>query len=404
MEEIIGKNLGPFEVISQIGTGGMAKVYKAYQPSMDRYVALKVLSSQYKSRNETLLKRFFQEARVVAKLEHPHILPVHEFGETDGYFYIAMRLVETGTLHDRFHGQPLPLENICQIITQVGDALDYAHSEGVVHRDIKLKNILMDQRDNCLLTDFGIAKDLIDGAHITQMGKTLGTPTYMSPEQIRGDELDGRSDIYALGVILYQLATGQPPYDADIPNDIMLQHLQDPLPSPRNHNPDIPAALEKVIIKSLAKGRDKRYATANEMAQAVEAALVDIAITLDEEEDTTQQIHPLEIESLTSEEEDSEATEVLLDEETLETSPNRRSWGNQAFIVIGALVGLLLIVAGLSPVISGLLGGAPPLTAGAPPGPPSPPPIAIIGVIIGLIFLGGIIYLIVAQRQERPRN
>ncbi|MCB0209003.1 MAG: protein kinase [Anaerolineae bacterium] len=269
MDELIGRQLGLYEIVSQLGTGGMANVYKAYQSSVDRYVAIKVLTRQHTKEYEIFTSRFMQEAQVVAKLEHPHILPVYDFGETEDYLYLVMRLVNAGTLWDRFHGQPFPLEHIRHIIVQVGDALDYAHTKGIVHRDIKPKNILMDDRDNCLLTDFGIAKVMQADLSLTQMGTTLGTPTYMSPEQIQGESLDGRSDIYALGVILFQLATGHLPFEADTPHEISTKHLYAELPSARALNPELPAGVEAVIAKAMAKNPDARYATAGEMVQAM---------------------------------------------------------------------------------------------------------------------------------------
>jgi serine/threonine protein kinase len=158
-----------------------------------------------------------------------------------------------------------------QITTQIGNALDYAHAQGVVHRDIKPKNILLDRRDNALLTDFGIAKDLEDDPRITRMGHTVGTPTYMSPEQIQGQPLDGRSDIYSLGVVLYQLATGYLPFQGQTREEVCAQHLNEPVPLPRAKNPELPAALEQIILKMLAKKTTGRYATASQMVQAIEA-------------------------------------------------------------------------------------------------------------------------------------
>ncbi|MCB0194014.1 MAG: protein kinase [Anaerolineae bacterium] len=269
MDELIGKQLGLYKIVSQLGTGGMANVYKAYQSSVDRHVAIKVLTRQHTKEYEIFVNRFMQEAQVVAKLEHPHILPVYDFGETENYLYLVMRLVNAGTLWDRFHGQPFPVEHIRHIIIQVGDALDYAHTKGIVHRDVKPKNILMDDRDNCLLTDFGIAKVMQADLSLTQMGTTLGTPTYMSPEQIQGEPLDGRSDIYALGVILFQLATGHLPFEADTPHEISTKHLYAKLPSAQALNPDLPASVEAIIAKAMAKNPDARYVTAGEMVKAM---------------------------------------------------------------------------------------------------------------------------------------
>jgi len=222
----------------------MAAVYKAYQPGMERYVALKILPRYFAS-DPQFIGRFHQEAKVIAKLQHPHILPVFDFGEADGYTYLVMPFVESGTLADLMHGQPLPLPRIRSIISQVGDALDYAHAHGLVHRDVKPSNVLVDERGNCLLMDFGIAKIVEGTAQFTETGGIVGTPAYMSPEQGLGQELDGRSDIYSLGVMLYEMATGRPPFDAETPMAIVIKHIHDPLPPPRTINPALSEALER---------------------------------------------------------------------------------------------------------------------------------------------------------------
>jgi len=220
MEDFTGKQFGPYQIIALLGEGGMSVVYKAFQPSMGRYVALKLLSRQYtpdQQSNIEFLGRFRQEAKVVAKLQHPHILPIFDFGEADGYTYFVMPFIESGTLAGILQGQHLSLTYIRRIISQVGEALHYAHSRGLIHRDIKPNNILIDSSGNFLLTDFGIAKVLEGTTKFTQTGELIGTPAYMSPEQARGEKLDSRSDIYSLGVVLYEMATGRVPFDAETP-------------------------------------------------------------------------------------------------------------------------------------------------------------------------------------------
>ncbi len=272
MEDLTGKQLGPYQIIKPLGEGGMAAVYKAYQPSMDRYVALKVLPRHFASDPE-FVGRFSQEARVIANLQHPHILPVHDFGESDGYTYLTMRFIDGGTLADWLkENGPMSLEKIRNIITQVGGALDYAHAQGVIHRDIKPGNILVDRWDNCLLTDFGLAKMVESSSHLTQTGGILGTPAYMSPEQGLGKKIDGRSDIYSLGVVLYQMAIGRLPYQAETPMAVVIKHIHDPLPPPSQFNPDVPEALELVILKALAKKPEDRFATAGDMVKALQSA------------------------------------------------------------------------------------------------------------------------------------
>ncbi len=272
MEDLTGKQFGPYDIVAPISEGGMSAIYKAYQASMDRHVALKILPP-YMARDPDFLRRFRREAKVWAKLQHPHILPIFDFGTADAYPYIVMPLVETGALVDLMDGEPLPLGQICRVISQVGDALDYAHSLGVIHRDIKPSNILVDHGGNCLLSDFGVAKIMGGSAPATQTAALVGTPAYMSPEQIRAEELDGRSDLYSLGVVLYRMATGRVPYQAGAPSAVFIKHLTNPLPPPRSHNPNLPKGVEKVIKRSLSKERERRYPTAGEMAAALAKAV-----------------------------------------------------------------------------------------------------------------------------------
>ncbi len=272
MENLTGKQFGPYRIVAPLGEGGMAAVYKAYQPGVDRYVALKVLPQQL-AKDPQFIGRFKQEAQVLAKLQHPHIMPVFDFGESEGYTYIVMPFVEHGSLTDLLRGNLLPLQQIRQVISQVGDALDYAHSRGLVHRDVKPSNILIDERGNCLLTDFGIAKLVESTAQFTGTGGLIGTPTYMSPEQGRGDQVDARSDIYALGVMIFEMVTGRVPFDAETPIAIVFKHIQDPLPIPSAINADVPEAVERVIMKALAKDPKDRFATASELVRALQAAV-----------------------------------------------------------------------------------------------------------------------------------
>jgi len=182
MEDLSGKQFDQYRITEPLGEGGMAAVFKAYQPSVDRYVALKVLPQQF-AKDPTFISRFEQESKILAKLQHPHILPVFDHGEAEGYTYIVMPMVDSGDLAEYIADHPLTIAEISRVIRQVGDALDFAHSLGVVHRDIKPSNILVDSRGNCLLTDFGIAKMVEGNVQLTATGGILGTPAYMSPEQ-----------------------------------------------------------------------------------------------------------------------------------------------------------------------------------------------------------------------------
>jgi serine/threonine protein kinase len=269
-----GQMLGPYRIINQIGQGGMANVYKAYQASMDRYVAIKVLPSQLAESKE-FVKRFQQEARIIARLEHPHILPVFDYGESDGVAYFVMRYLEAGTLKDRMQAAgPLPLNEIDRIFTQLTEALSYAHGHGVVHRDLKPANALVDSEGNLFLTDFGIAK-LMESAspRLTQTDAIMGTPAYISPEQAQARPVDQRSDIYSLGIILYEMVTGRVPFVADTPLAILLKHVSDPLPMPSLIKKDISPAIEKVILKALSKDPQDRFGTASEFLGAWKRAL-----------------------------------------------------------------------------------------------------------------------------------
>lgn len=275
-DNIIGKNIGQYQIVEQIGQGGMATVYRAYQPSIHRNVAIKILPSQY-AQDPSFVKRFEQEAKAIAALEHPHILPVYDFGTQEGLTYMVMRYIKGGTLSNLM-GQSLPYDRVVSLVGDVARALDYAHKRGVVHRDIKPSNILIDDNGEPLLTDFGIAK-MMAGSGATQLtgaGSVLGTPAYMSPEQAQGVKIDGRTDIYSLGVILYELLTGQQPYRAETPVAIVLKHVSEPLTPPRTINPNIPDPLERVVIKAMAKEPEQRYQTAGEMQRALQHALNEI--------------------------------------------------------------------------------------------------------------------------------
>jgi serine/threonine protein kinase len=271
-----GQTLGPYRIINQVGRGGMATVYKAYQPSVDRYVAIKVLPSQLAESKE-FATRFHQEARIIAKLEHPHILPVFDYGESDGVAYFVMRYLDAGTLKDKMEaGRPLPLSDIDRIFTQLADALSYAHTHGVIHRDLKPANALIDSQGNIFLTDFGIAR-LLESAspRLTQTDAIMGTPAYISPEQAQGNDVDQRSDIYSLGIILYEMVTGRVPFVADTPLAVLFKHISDPLPLPSLVKSDIHPAIEKVILKALAKDPKDRFSTAGEFVSAWKHALAE---------------------------------------------------------------------------------------------------------------------------------
>ncbi len=249
--------LGQYHVIEQIGRGGMATVYKASQPALDRYVAVKVLVPD---RVETsFIARFEREARAIAKLRHRNILTIFDYGHQGDLFYLVMEYVRGGTLKERL-GWPQDLTYAVNIISQVGDALAHAHRQGgMIHRDVKPANVLMVEEDWPLLSDFGLAKMLEESLQLTTSGASIGTPQYMSPEQAQGLSADRRSDIYSLGVVLYEMVTGRPPFGTDSPMAIILRHINESPTPPRALRSDLPEEMERVILKALAKSPDDRY-------------------------------------------------------------------------------------------------------------------------------------------------
>lgn len=274
---LIGQEIGQYVVMSKIGQGGMASVYKAFQSSLARYVAIKVLPKEL-AKDASFVKRFQGEAKAVAALEHPHILPVYDSGSYHDQLYMVMRFVDGGTLDDLLAENNLSYTRIAQIIGDIASALDYAHSLGIVHRDVKPSNVLIDQHGVVLLTDFGLAKVVKDSdqSRITKVGTVVGTATYMAPEQAADEPLDARSDIYSLGVVLFEMLTGRPPFDAETMVAIALKHINEPTPSLQAIDPNIPAVLEQVVFKAMEKWPEDRYQTAAEFGNALQDALSQI--------------------------------------------------------------------------------------------------------------------------------
>jgi serine/threonine-protein kinase len=273
MKQLIGTTLGQYEIKSLIGRGGMAYVFKAYQTTLDRDVALKVLPPSL-AEDPGFTERFQREALAIAKLHHPNILPVYDFGVQDDYTYIAMRYVENSQTLGDLMKESTPLNQLIDYIVQVAGALNYAHSRNIVHRDVKPGNILIDG-DWALLSDFGLVKLSESDKHLTSTGTSMGTPAYMSPEQVVGKGVDRRSDIYALGVILHKVLTGAIPHDAPTPIAIMHKRSHDPVPPLRQLKPDVPESLEHVVLRSLANHPDDRYSTAIDFSTALKKAQED---------------------------------------------------------------------------------------------------------------------------------
>ncbi len=268
---MIGQTLGQYQIIEQIGRGGMATVFKAYQPSLDRYVALKLLPPIY-AQQPDFRERFRREAKTIANLNHPHILPVFDFGQEGEYSFLTMRYITEAHTLKRVMNDTLKLAQVSDLMTQIAAALDVAHQQGIIHRDVKPSNILMDG-DWALLADFGLAKMTESSVKLTGTGVGIGTPAYMSPEQGQGLTVDHRTDIYALGIILFEMLTRQIPYKAETPFGIILKRATEPLPLPRSLNPQISEAIERVVLKALAPKPKNRFDSAGAMVEALKIAI-----------------------------------------------------------------------------------------------------------------------------------
>jgi serine/threonine-protein kinase len=283
MDTLLGQKLGQYEILEEIGRGGMGVVYKGYQPSLNRHVAIKVLPAHLTVSKE-LVQRFLREATTAGRLHHPNIVTIYDVAQQDSTYYIAMEYVDGKSLKQMIQESgSLPLETVAKVLTQVTSALDYAHKRGIIHRDIKPSNVLFDSTGRPILVDFGIAK-AGDATSLTQEGRSLGTVEYMAPEVADGRAATAASDIYSLGVMLYELVVGRVPFKADTPYAVLLGHISKAPPSPRSILPSLPEAVEAVLLKALAKDPASRYATALDIArefeQAIHGAPVPVAVTL----------------------------------------------------------------------------------------------------------------------------
>ncbi len=270
--------IGQYRILEHLGQGGMATVYKAYHPRLDRLVAIKMIHRHFLD-DTNFVARFEREAQIVARLEHPNIVPVYDFAEYAGQPYIVMKFIEGSTLKAALDEGPIPIQDAMHVMTHVASALDYAHGKGVLHRDIKPSNIMLDLAATPYLADFGLARIATGGATTLSADMLIGTPYYMSPEQGRGDEdIDHRADIYSLGIVLYELLTGSVPYRSGTPYSIINQHITEPLRPPRELNPNIPPPVEAVILRATAKDRAERYKSAGALLAALNQALAPAAM------------------------------------------------------------------------------------------------------------------------------
>jgi serine/threonine protein kinase len=277
MPFVIGENVGPYRLVEQLGQGGMATVFKAYHPALNRYVAIKALHLAF-THEPNFLARFQREAQVVAGLEHSNIVPIYDYAEHEGRPYLVMKFIEGETLKARLGRGPLDAGEMMRVVESVGAALGYAHSQGVLHRDVKPSNVLLASDDRIYLADFGLARMAEAGESTLSADVMLGTPQYISPEQAMGQrDLDNGADIYSFGVLLYELIVGKVPYSADTPFSVIHDHIYTPLPMPRSIQPYIPEAVERVLLKALAKSRADRYADVDSMVEAWKQAVAEPA-------------------------------------------------------------------------------------------------------------------------------
>jgi len=273
MSNLIGQSLGRYHILEQLGEGGMAIVYKAYDTRLERDVAIKIIRTDQfaPAMLERILKRFEREAKSLARLSHPNIVKVLDYGDYESSPYLVLEYLPGGTLKQRL-GKPVSYQEATRMLLPIARALAYAHQQGIIHRDVKPSNILITTSGEPMLTDFGIAKllEADEGQTLTATGVGIGTPEYMSPEQGMGREIDARADVYSLGIVFYELVTGHKPYVADTPMAVVLKHVTDPLPRPQRFVPDLPDAVEKVLLKALAKEPQNRYPTMEAFAGGME--------------------------------------------------------------------------------------------------------------------------------------
>jgi TonB family protein len=340
-----GVMLGPHRIVSLLGRGGMATVYEAYDTRLERAVALKVLPPQF-LHNETFARRFDHEARVIARLEHPAIVPIYASGTDDGIPWMSMRLLGGGHMGTLLKNARLDPDRAVEILKRVAEALDYAHARGVVHRDIKPANILFDRDGRACVGDFGLAHMLEGNPVFTRTGTVLGTPHYMAPEQARGEGVDHRCDVYSLGIVAYEMLFGRTPFTGDSPVAVLLKHVNEPLPVPAASG--LPEALFRAIQKAAAKDSLERWPSAGAFAEALDSALGVARIS-------------------------SAGVERSVDERTpqgSESRPGRLTVAAAAVLGIAALAWALLIPMRESPAEApGTNGGEPPTVQSPAPQP-----------------------------------
>jgi len=337
---IIGQDIGRYHILEQLGRGGMAVVYKAYDPKSDRYVALKIIRKQAfpEEVHERLLQRFMIEAKTLVRLRHPNIVNIYDYGEFEGSPFLIIEYIDGGTLKSIL-GKPIPYQYAAKILAPIADGLAYAHEFGVLHRDVKPSNILIRKDGTPVLTDFGVAKLFDDNnsdATLTGTGLGVVTPEYMAPEQGFSKNIDGRADEYALGIVFYEMITGIKPFSADTPMAVLLKQQTDPLPSPKLYVPDLPDPVERILFKVLSKKPENRCRKISDFA--------DILHKLSEDTSLPQKtINANKSNSIARN--DAEAVDLLSENFTPDAKIPHNNKSKHRFIVAASVLLLLLAVA-----------------------------------------------------------
>ncbi len=281
MSDLVGKSLGRYHILEPLGEGGMAIVYKAYDMRLESEVAVKVIRIERLAPEilQRAMKRFEREAKALAQLTHPNLVKVLDYGEFENQPYLVMPYLPGGTLKQKMNGRPMPWQEAARLLIPIARALDYAHKRGMIHRDVKPSNILITESGEPMLTDFGVAKIIDEEATLDLTGTSaaVGTPEYMAPEQVTSKTVDQRADIYALGIVFYEMVTGRRPFQADTPMAVLFKHASEPLPRPKSFVPSLPDAVERILLKALAKQPADRYASMGEVAAALEALLMNVS-------------------------------------------------------------------------------------------------------------------------------
>lgn len=352
----IGSTIGQYRIEEKLGQGGMATVYKGYHTRLDRHVAIKVLHTVFKD-DESFLRRFTREAQVVARLEHSNIVPIYDFAEHEGFPYLVMRYIAGETLKDRLNKGQLSRNELIRVTSGIADGLDYAHNQGVLHRDIKPSNILLTQGGGVYISDFGLARITQAGESTLSQDMIMGTPQYISPEQAKGNtELDGRTDIYSFGIIVYEMVTGQVPFYSDTGYSVIHSQIFDPPPLPSSLNDKISPAMEMVLLKVLSKEPAERYPTAGAFMAAFKQVALEApsqfspqgAIVLpDSTEKQTQVAEPAPAESVPPAVVAPELPNLDEAPSTIQQLPDKKSRSKRKTILIGAavLIGLCICAA-----------------------------------------------------------